>query len=211
MTALIYQLEPNQVSVAMDTLSLNEDKKPLLYTSKIFLLPHLGGLMCGTGIVPFVVNWYIKIQTGIIAKDIEYLGNFTPKCLRELWHQCADITERYTSTIYHFGYSWHDNSCKGFAFRSTNNFALEELQYSISVKPALAITEIAKIKELPRDIIKIMYKQKEEDDKLPFEQRLGIGGEIHFAHLTPHQTTIQVCHRFNDYESNYKQMCRKLP
>lgn len=207
MTALIYILQENQVCVAMDTLSLNsDDGKPLLFTSKIFPLPHLGGLICGTGIMNFIANWVAYVQTNIVAKDIDHLSIYTPDPLRGLW-QKFHFTEKQTSTIYYFGYSKTDRRFKGYAFRSTNRFELEELQYSVGIKPPVPNMEL---KEIPVDIIRIMCCQKEQDDLLPLGQRIGIGGEIHFAVLTTSQINLLVLHRFDDYETCYHQMCERL-
>jgi hypothetical protein len=207
MTALIYILEEKQVCIAMDTLSLNsDDGKPLLFTSKIFPLPHLGGLICGTGIMNFIANWMAYVQTNIVAKDIEHLGIHTPDSIRILWKK-FHFTEKQTSTIYYFGYSKTGRRFKGYAFRSTNRFELEELQYSVGIKPPVPNMEL---KEIPVDIIRIMCCQKEQDDLLPLGQRLGIGGEIHFAVLTTSQLNMHVVHRFDDYDTCYRQMCEKL-
>ena len=191
----------------MDTLALSsDDGKPLLFTSKITPLPHLDGLICGTGAMNFVVNWVAMVQTNIVAKDIEHLSMHTPDSLRTLW-QKFQYPEQQTVTIYYFGYSKIDCRCKGYAFRSTNNFELEELKYSIGIKPPVLDIEV---KEIPEDIIRIIGRQKEQDEQLPLGQRLGIGGEIHFAVITPNQICIRVLHRFDDYETCYLQMCERL-
>jgi len=207
MTALIYILQENQVCVAMDTLALSsDDGKPLLFTSKITHLPHLGGLICGTGVMDFVANWIAMVQTSIVAKDIEHLSKYTPDSLRVLWHK-LQYPEQQTSTIYYFGYSTISRRCKGYAFRSTNNFELEELQYSVGIKPPICDIEV---REIPEDIIRIIGRQKEQDEQLPLGERLGIGGEIHFAVITPSQIYTRVLHRFDDYETCYLQMCERL-
>ncbi len=207
MTALIYIFQENQVCIAMDTLSLSsDDGKPLYFTSKISPLPHLNGLICGTGVMNFIVNWVALVHTNIVAEDIEHLSIYTPDSLRKLWQEFR-FNEGQQSTIYYFGYSKTDRRYKGFAFRSTSGFEREELQYSFGIKPPVPNTEI---KEIPADIIRIMCYQKEQDDRLPLGQRLGIGGEIQFAILTPSQIIILTLYRFDDYESCYRQMCERL-
>jgi hypothetical protein len=211
MTALIYILQENQVYVAMDTLCLRSDNgKPLAFTSKIFPLPHLNGLMCGTGILDFIVNWSAHVKTSIIAKDVDQLSIYSPSSLRKLWDK-FHFDEEQTSTIYYFGYSSKDERYKGFAFRSTSNFDLEELSYSIGIKPPLKnVNDNTEIKELPLDVIRIISEQKKQDDLLPFKQRLGIGGEIQLAILQPDTIIIKTIHRFDDYQNYYDQMCEGL-
>ena len=191
----------------MDTLSLGSDEgKPLLFTSKISPLPHLAGLICGTGVLDFIANWVAYVQTNVVAKDIQQLSLYTPNPLRDLW-QKFQFTEQQTSTIYCFGYSKTDLRFKGYAFRSTNGFNSEELQYSIGIKPPVPNMEI---EEIPADIIRIMCYQKDQDDRLPLRRRIGIGGEIHFAVATPSQIKMLVLYRFDDYEDCYRQMCEKI-
>jgi hypothetical protein len=206
MTALIYILQENQVCVAMDSLSLSEDGKPLLFASKIFPFPSFNGVICGTGILNFVSSWVEFIRTQIVAKDMENLSMFTVDPIRNLW-QSFHFGDQQKSTIYYFGYSKTSLRFKGYAFRSANNFEKEELQYSIGIKPPLLNVEI---KEIPNDIIRVMDLQKKYDDGLPLKQRLGIGGEIHLAVLSPGQINMFVLYTFSDYEQCFLQMCSRL-
>ena len=117
-------------------------------------------------------------------------------------HECMAIplTEKQTSNICYFGYSKIDRRFNGYAFRSTNRFELEELQYSVGIKTPVPNMEL---KEIPADIIRIMCCQKEQDDQLPLGQRIRIRGEIHFAVLTTSQINTLVLHRFDDYDTCY--------
>ncbi|MDD5702128.1 MAG: hypothetical protein PHU23_08780 [Dehalococcoidales bacterium] len=207
MTSLIYILQEDQACVAMDTLSLtSDDGKPLVFTSKMFPMPHLNGLICGTGVLNFVSNWVENVRTKFVVKDMEHLSMFTVEPIRKLW-QDFHFNGQQTSTIYYFGYSKSSLRFKGYAFRSTNNFNKEELQYSIGIKPQVINMELNNI---PDDIIRIMRDQKEQDDQLPLGQRLGIGGEIHLAVITQNQINIFNIHTFEDYDSCFHQMCERL-
>ncbi len=50
MTAFNYILSPGQVLIATDSLASHpESKRPFNFVTKVFPLPHLAGVMCGTG------------------------------------------------------------------------------------------------------------------------------------------------------------------
>ncbi|AIQ75890.1 hypothetical protein MKZ21_24765 [Paenibacillus sp. FSL P2-0536] len=77
MTAMDAFFTEDFVYIAMDTLSLSMyDRKPYKYASKIFPLPHLRGVMCGTGNLDLILKWYTRIQKNVVAKDIDYLKRY---------------------------------------------------------------------------------------------------------------------------------------
>lgn len=215
MTALNFLLEPNRVCIAMDTLSLIAgSNQPFMYTSKIYPLPHLDGVMCGTGFMQLALNWFSFIQSRIIVRDIPHMDMYTKDGLlsvvQELSqeHQLDQIDQSKMGTIYHFGYCWDERRYRGFAYRSSNAFESEEIPYGLGIKPANV--EIEDFASLPQSFINIMRKQKEQDDNLPVEARVGIGGEIHFFVMTPNQMSLSVCYQFNDYEKRYSDILKNL-
>lgn len=63
MTALNFILDPKYVIITTDTLiSRSEDKQPSNYASKIFPLPHIKGVLCGTGVFEIIFEWFYVIQ-----------------------------------------------------------------------------------------------------------------------------------------------------
>jgi len=182
--------------------------KPSFYTTKIFPLLHLNGVMCGTGLGPFVHDWFVYVNTAIIAHDMEHLNQFVMEPLRKLAER-HHVSEVSSVTIYHFGYSENQQCFKGYAYRSTNNFLSEELIYGFGVKPQVNY-EIPSPINLPDDFIKLAIQQRLEDEKLPIGKRVGIGGEIHILYMTPNKMILTRCHRFDDYLAMYGEMCKNL-
>lgn len=205
MTAFNFLLEEKRVCIAMDTLMLRANKKtPFKYISKIFMIPHLNGVICGTGSADFVLKWYLFVQRSIIAKDIEHLDLYASEALQKL---AKNSPCGFSVTIYHFGWSEINNKFIGLVYRSTNNFVSEFMHYGLGIKPRINIDSF---NELPEDFVKIIKIQKMQDEALQIEDRLGIGGDIHFLVMTEGGFTLSKCHRFDDYEKIYNQMLDNL-
>ncbi len=62
MTALNFILDPGYVLIFTESLSLTIDREPFKYVSKIFPLPHLRGVLCGTGLIQTIMDWHVYIQ-----------------------------------------------------------------------------------------------------------------------------------------------------
>ncbi len=209
MTSLIYYYEPQVVFIAMDTLAMTQAKKPFIYMVKFYPLPHLQGVVCGTGSGQFVLDWFVKINSGMLVQDIPHLNEFTPEQLRVLAEK-HNISNDSTVTVYQFGYSENEKCFKGYAYRSPNNFESELLPYNgIGIKPGVPFESTSPIR-IPDDFIKIMEDQRVFEESRPVEERIFIGGDIQFVHMTPAGMIISRCHRFSDYESIYEKMCEGL-
>ena len=214
MTALVFGLDETGVWIATDSLALTTGGNPHKYASKIFPLPHLSAALVGTGSMNVVVDWYAQVQMNVIACNILYLNSIAPAILHDISkkHEYLGVT---TTTIYHFGYDDDQARFRGFAFRSTNGFACEELIYGVGVKPygeELLTAFIAECSGAPslEDIIGLVEQQKKRDDSLPQDKRLGIGGEIHFLLLNDQGQYLWRCHRFPEYSQLYAQMLNSL-
>jgi hypothetical protein len=189
MTALNFILQPNRVVIFMDTLALGSDKNPFKYASKIFPLPHLRGVLCGTGSLNTIMDWH------------KY-----------------DLNETNEATIYHFGFDPREEEgrIKGFAFRSTNNFLLEELKDGVGIKPGdneiirylddILDTYDGGLEDL---FINIMKLQKKKDDEGDPKNRIGIGGAIHMFHLNKNRQFLWECYNFDDYDETFYKMLQR--
>lgn len=212
MSALIYYITEGQVAVAMDTLAMaSEEGSPVpgFYATKAFLFPHLRGFMCGTGLLNFSTDWFLRLQQ-LIAKDLLHADEFTPAVLREIALPYG-FNEGHTSTIYHFGYSESEATHFGFAFRSANNFESERLPlHGWGIKPPLPPEEIY-VEEFPGDIIRMMSRQRALEDERPANERLYIGGEIQLILLERDGFAVNTIYRFDDYANCYDEMCLSLP
>ena len=89
MTSLVFYLRPEIVFIAMDTLVSTVDKNKLHhFCSKIFPLPHLGSVMCGTGNMELAVEWFKQVHHNFYSdvcnlklKDVCDLNKETPSRL----------------------------------------------------------------------------------------------------------------------------------
>jgi hypothetical protein len=145
----------------------------------------------------------------MLVKDMVHLNEFTPPALREMW-QCVSYTNQGTVTVYHFGYCEVLKSYKAFAYRSERDFVSEELPHGIGIKPAYKF-DIPQNMQLPDVFIDWVKEQRMREDAKSANDKVGIGGDIYFLHLTPGQINVSRCYRFPDYESMYTEMCKKLP
>jgi hypothetical protein len=91
-----------------DTLAVNSDGSPLLFTSKAHYLPHLRTIVAGTGVLGFSAEWAMTANNRMAVSGIKNLNYHTPRMLRDIWARYkgerqlpADIT----TTVYHFGIS----------------------------------------------------------------------------------------------------------
>ncbi|HEX5054190.1 MAG TPA: hypothetical protein VFZ65_20595 [Planctomycetota bacterium] len=206
MTAAIFFIAPDQVIVATDTLAVAGDTgSPLMFTTKFYPLPHLGGAMFATGLGDLAARWFGKLQR-FVATDIQHLDQYVTPSLqeadRELKHDAA-----LTTTVYHVGFSRTEGRYVAFAYRSTNDFKSERLPYGIATKPPVTDAEVS---QYPDDFIRVMTQQKQADDELPSDQRVHIGGEIQILTLQGQQMFIQTVHRFDDYDEHFATMCANL-
>jgi hypothetical protein len=206
MTAAVFSISPEQVIIAMDTLAMAGDTgKPFFFTTKFYILPHLRGVMFATGIGDLASKWFSQLER-YLARDIHHLDDFVTPALRGLGNELG-LNEKLTTTVYHVGYSEQESRYVGFAYRSTDSFASERLEYGLRVKPPV---EASHPQNFPDDFVAIMKRQKEIDDQKPMSQRVHIGGEIHMLLMQEGSMVVQTVHRFDEYDSLYLGMCEQL-
>jgi hypothetical protein len=104
MSSLIFHFAPEQVIIATDTLATTTDtKEPLFFSTKVYPLPHLNGVMCCTGVATVGLEWFTHLAR-FIVRDFHHLDQFVTPALIELASQ-YDLDDDLTATVYHFGYS----------------------------------------------------------------------------------------------------------
>ena len=221
MTILNFVLDEKGVYLLTDTVASDpDDMEPINFTTKVFPAPHWQGLICGTGILQFITAWYVHAITSIVAKDIKHLDQFAPDILRSRFTEFQEQANgEFTSTIYHFGFDDLAGKFIGFAYRSTNDFDSEQLDYGIGLKPNPEV-DPPDIIEFPIDLIPIAELQKVKDAKKPLDQRVGVGGQL-ISYVMRHvdvgdgeyqvTTAIHRCHEFSDFPAAYMRACAKLP
>ena len=79
MSALIFYTTHTDIIIAMDTLAVcDQSGTPLLFTTKFYPVPHLRGVICGTGIGQFIIDWFVRVNTTMVVDDIPQLDCHTP-------------------------------------------------------------------------------------------------------------------------------------
>jgi hypothetical protein len=210
MSSLIFFTDESQAFVATDTLAVEPDGTPLFFSSKAQYLPHLSLIVAGTGAGGFSCNWTSLINSRMLVQDIEHLDQFAPDALRKLWETYRseiDVPESITTTIYHFGVSISSGHITSFAYRSTNNFSSEPLEYGTGVKPECAVAE-GNLYEL---VEPMMLEQRQIQASKPAEERIYIGGEAYALHLTPTSFNCVRLFEFDDYEQHQRQAYKGFP
>ena len=85
MSSLNFIIQKEFAAIATDTLALDSSSHlPSHFQTKAFPAPHLDGIICGTGISHFILNWYSKAVTAMLAKSIPHLDEYAPSSLRAL-------------------------------------------------------------------------------------------------------------------------------
>lgn len=202
MSSIIYGFTAENAVVGTDTLAVSsEDFSPVMFTTKSFVVPHLKLIISGTGFQGFAGKWFVRINDGIVVRDIDNLDYHTPDTLRKIWR---DYSEEHppdseaSTTIYHFGYSEELKALRGYAYRSKKNFESEELVYGFGIKPECSLLEDL---SLPRDLKKMMDEQRIIQATKPENERLYIGGEIIVNELSHEGFSTYTIDKFDDYET----------
>ena len=202
MSSLIFHLDTEQVLVASDTIATSSDGEPFLFTTKVFIVPHLQMLMAGTGSGGFLGKWFIHVNDRMIVSDVEIVDYPAPRILAELWksHKIEfSIPDNATTTVYHFGFSEEDGLIHSYAYRSENDFQSERLpQSGLAVKPECQIPDGY---QLPDDIKKMMLEQRTIQATQPKGNKVYIGGEILVHHLSGSGFQVYVLDRFEDFKT----------
>jgi len=218
MTALNFILQDDGVIISMDTLALSaENKAPFKFVTKFFPLPHMNCIICGTGNMQAIIDWFGWVQKNIVANGIYQLDELSKKALRDFMKNANSDN---FCTIYQFGLHEIDNKFHGFAYRSTNNYESEEIKQGIGVKPADAFKTVdsgtdlspympagASVEEF---LTRIMKQQKEYDSLLGVEERLGIGGIIQIVYLNRDSMVIKNHKYFDDFDATHEEILSNL-
>jgi hypothetical protein len=201
MTSLIWHTEPEQALIAMDTLGTSTDGKPVIFTTKFYVVPHLRMVICSTG-AAFAGQWFIQVNDYMIVKGIDDLNSHAPKMLSSFWDLYkADypLPADEAVTVYHIGFSEETDLIHSYTYRSTNGFISEPREYGLLYKPECAIPENY---VFPQDIKGLMEQQRKIEKTKPATERICIGGEIYACQISREGIAIYPLGRFDDYDSD---------
>lgn len=218
MTALDFIIQDDAVIVAMDTLSLRAvDHKPYKMVTKFLPIPHMNTLICGTGNMGAIIDWFSWVEKNVIANGIYQLDKITQQVIKKFMDEHNGDN---SCTIYQFGLHELDGKYHGYAYRSANGFRSEEIQKGIGVKPPDAFLTADGTMDLSpyapegatiqKMLSNIMHRQKEYDDSLDVDDRLGIGGIIQIVILSKDKMVIENYEYFDDFESTHVEMLKNL-
>jgi len=200
MSSLIIATDETQVLVATDTLATHPDGRPIKFTTKAFIVPHLKLIMASTGIMGFLGRWIVHVNDMLIVKGIDNLDYHAPRVLASLWQGCKQelsIPDDITTSIYHFGFSEATGLVHSYRYRSTDNFKSDRLEpYGFLVKPECPIPDNF---TFPQDIIAMMSEQRTIQSSKPKHERVYVGGDIQIHHLSHDGFRVYTLHRFEDY------------
>lgn len=201
MSSLIFYTDESQAVVATDTLAVDSNGEPFLLTSKSAHIPHLNLIIAGTGCGGFANEWAMHVNNRMVLSGIMNLDYHTQNSLLELWNKYKEdfsLPESMTTTVYHFGISEESKNIVSFAYRSTNEFRSEAIQYGTAVKPECTILEGNLIENIPL----MMQEQREIQESQPRESRIYIGGEIYLMHLTEQGCNTFKIGEFQDFKKH---------
>lgn len=205
MSSLIFYTDREQALVATDSLAVDGSGAPHMFTSKAGYIPHLKTIIAGTGAGGFANKWLYDATNRMVIKGIRNLDYHTPEALRKLWQEYKvefSLPKDFTTTVYQFGVCEESGEIVSFAYRSTNNFESEQLQYGTAVKPECSIPEGNLLELLPQ----IMQEQRVIQSNKPKSERVYIGGEIFAYYLTSEGCNCINIGPFDDFEDQEQQI-----
>jgi hypothetical protein len=210
MSSLIFCFSEHEIIVATDTLAVADQRGiPCSYTTKFHPVPHIRGIICGTGDGQFLGQSFL-IANSLPARDILELSHILPEALRLIHSQrYQDLISISTSTIYHFGFPIDGTAPVGIKYPSENDFVPHELpRNQIGMKPA---GDIITDNVFSTRFLLTMRSQIESENKKPQDQRVYIGGQVTVCHMTREETKITCPDLFSDWSENFDVMMQNFP
>lgn len=200
MTALVYFLQPNALFLATDMLIKNKQTgKPSGFIQKFKVIKEANVVITGIGSDNLVQRWSDYVEDVLTDTNIDKLNQLTPESLFEAIEQHMNLMDGAT-VIYQFGYSETKQQYVGYAYNSANNFQSEKLDYSIGYYPLVDVPAMnTENDDISQFFIDIMLEQYHQDQIKPFEEQIGIGGEIELLVMFEREVNIA----FLDYFPNY--------
>lgn len=221
MSALNFIFAREAVYIAADTLLVRHpDKQPLQFTSKIFPVPHLDMVICGTGLQLPLLRWFAHLIMERVATGVEDINGFAQDTLQGIHYESLPPSSAngLSATIYQFAFAEQLNEFTAFAYRSENNFRPEQFGECFAMKPQLPSEIMATLNldtsnfDLVTDFTALISAQRTYDESRPFGDRVGIGGDIQVCMMQkarmgrPVSIQLVRVHRFADFHQQLATM-----
>ena len=165
-------------------------------------------------LVGFMMDWYVFVQTEVVAVDMRQLDHLATSRLPRMWD-----TQEFrpaTSSIFHFGLDGLEGRLRGWRYQSPSfhSESLQDLTVGIMPGPRSLIRSWAEGQTLDQRVhafIGLMRSQQRWDrsDEAPESDRSGIGGEIHLLALSPDHQTLWTCYKLDGFGADLKTSLRK--
>lgn len=197
---------PEQVVVLTDTLATTPSGSPHLFVTKCSIAPHLEMVVAHTGVAQIGHRWSHQLQTTVLARDIDVIDQHVPGALSSI---AADVAGEFgdhgiTSTVYHLGFSEARETYVGYVYRSEADYVSEVMEPGFRVKP-LPLGKFSAPVDL-NGMVALGRQLREEQDGLPADQRVYIGGDFVVTTLANRQIQTTKIHRFADFDSQWEAM-----
>lgn len=206
MSSLISFSNDDFAVIATDTLGVDNEGLPVIFSNKATYLPTIKSVICGTGAGGFHSRWAEYVNSRMLLLDIENLDYHATEQLSELW-DCYkkefNAEDSLTVTIYHIGISLNDGKIKRYAYRSTNNFRSEEIPHGWFFKPACSVPEGENILEI---IKSMMFEQREIQEQSPSDGRIYIGGQVNAIILEKDSVRHLTIAEFPDFHQTIEKL-----
>lgn len=199
MTALIIQIAPDRAVITTDTICIDTNGKPVRFTNKATVIPHLHMVVCHVGIRAPIAQWLHELEAWPCGQDVVAINAAAPKRLRRIWRKLEiDRTvnvSRDCAEIFHVGVS--GGQVHGFRYSSKANFAPNVIEHgNTCTRPFVAPTDHAP-EDPAKAISYYMHQQRDEARRQGLEH--GIGGKIQLTEVSLAGIWATVLGEFDNY------------
>lgn len=228
MSSIVALLYDDQVLVGSDTLACKPweegetSLQPLFFTSKVYHLPHLKSVLGSTG-YHFIGNGFYEFLRKYIGTDIQSILEIDLDIVVNEFRKAGPADA--FGTIFLYGFDNSANIFKGFFLfidLSKSTFEWKEIdsmekEGGFLTKPQIDDLTNKLNQTFPDEeldgvsvIKRIVCIQKQEDDKKPGNEQVGIGGDIVLTWMgfngDNFKITSEIIYSFPDKQAVFKKM-----
>lgn len=219
MTAMNAEVQPDSITLTMDTLVSTRDSEglhPAYFNQKFQYIASEKSIVCGTGSF-LIIREAFKLSREILAENVVVLAQLLKQALQK---QYEELHNKYGhAVVYIFGFD-HELKTHAYAIRIQNKFDFDEIAGAdhpkVIIKPGSSqnISVWKKFEQsdnYKKPFVQLMRFQKKTDDALdPLNSsKIGIGGQNEMISLavvpgiTDPIAVVQMIDTFEDYGDTY--------